>query len=41
MSVAEMSATLQNKIATAIETALTKNGRLQLTERNQNGKHTT
>jgi hypothetical protein len=35
MSVAEMSATLQNKIATAIETALTKNGRLQLTERNQ------
>lgn len=35
MSVAEMSATLQNKIAESIEQAITKNGRLQLSVRNQ------
>jgi hypothetical protein len=35
MSVSEMSATLQNKIAESIEQAITKNGRLQLNVRSQ------
>lgn len=35
MSVGEMSATLQNKIAVSIEKAITNNGKLLLSERNQ------
>lgn len=35
MSISQMTATLQVKIAKVIEDAITKNGRIQLTERNQ------